>query len=576
LEIGEYLEQPLHQFARGDSAQSTVAPALKDTMRGCDSCHNTTSTHGWLPYKDRHMEALSCESCHIPKLFSSANMVQDWTVIHLDGSAHSECRGVKGDGETVGSLLSGYEPVLLPEQETDGDSSLAPYNMITSWFWVYGESPRPVRLEDLKAAYLSGNDYHPGVIMRFDRNADGELDDSELAIDSPEKEQFIKDRLTRLGLNNPRILGEIQPYSVNHDIATGEWALKDCQACHGEDSRVTSAFELSPYVPGGVSPEFVRDSNVAFSGEFYTNPDGALYYQPRTDTEKLYLLGHDSVASVDLAGALIFSGVLLGILAHSGLRVIVSLRKPGDKPQTEQVYIYSAYERLWHWLQTSVIVLLLFTGLIIHKPDTFGLFSFRGAVLVHNILAAILVINAFLSLFYHLASGEIRQFLPRPHGFIEQAVAQALFYLRGIFRGEAHPFEKTAQKKLNPLQQATYFGILNVLLPLQIITGALMWGAQRWPDLADRLGGLPFLAPFHTLVAWLFAAFIVMHVYLTTTGPAPLVGIKAMMMGWDEIEKRPAEAAFAQAVKTSELLVTAAGPPATGMPATGVPKEVSK
>ena len=50
------------------------------------------------------------------------------------------------------------------------------------------------------------------------------------------------------------------------------------------------------------------------------------------------------------------------------------------------------------------------------------------------------------------------------------------------------------------------------------------------------LGGLPFLAPFHTLIAWLFASFIVMHVYLTTTGHTPLAGIKAMMMGWDEVE----------------------------------------
>ena len=63
-----------------------------------------------------------------------------------------------------------------------------------------------------------------------------------------------------------------------------------------------------------------------------------------------------------------------------------------------------------------------------------------------------------------------------------------------------------------------------------------MWGAQRWPAIATRLGGLPFLAPAHTLIAWLFATFIVMHVYLTTTSHTPLAGIRAMMMGWDEVE----------------------------------------
>ena len=41
---------------------------------------------------------------------------------------------------------------------------------------------------------------------------------------------------------------------------------------------------------------------------------------------------------------------------------------------------------------------------------------------VHNILAVILVINALLSLFYHLASGEIKQFIPRPYGFFDDAI----------------------------------------------------------------------------------------------------------------------------------------------------------
>ena len=90
---------------------------------------------------------------------------------------------------------------------------------------------------------------------------------------------------------------------------------------------------------------------------------------------------------------------------------------------------------------------------------------------------------------------------------------------------------------MNPLQQATYLMILNVLLPLQIVTGALMWGAQTWPDVAEQLGGLGFLAPIHTLGAWVFASFIVAHVYLTTTaGHTPAAGVRAMITGWDEVE----------------------------------------
>jgi len=89
---------------------------------------------------------------------------------------------------------------------------------------------------------------------------------------------------------------------------------------------------------------------------------------------------------------------------------------------------------------------------------------------------------------------------------------------------------------MNPIQKATYFGILNVLLPLQILTGALMWGVQRWPQIANTLGGLPFLAPFHSLVAWTFGTFIIVHVYMTTTGATPLEAMRAMVTGYEEVE----------------------------------------
>ena len=483
------------------------------------------------------MQSLSCESCHIPKLYSSANMQNDWTVLTLDGASAKVCRGAEGGDVTqIGTLLTGYKPVLLSRQNVDGNSTLTPHNMITTWYWTYGEPARPVPYNDLKAAYFENGDYHPGILLRFDANQDGVIDENELVIDTPEKEQFVKERLEYLGLGNPRIVGEVQPYSINHDIAEGEWVLRDCNSCHSKDSRITQAFQLASYAPGGVLPEFVPDSNVTYNGSMYLTEEGALYYQPNTDAENIYVFGHDNIGWVDILGSVMFLGVLLGVVGHGSLRFYASLRNKPDSMKMKKVYMYSVYERLWHWLQTLSIVLLLFTGLIIHKPDLFGIFSFNGMVVMHNVLATILALNAIFALFYHLASGEIRQFLPEPRGFFGQSIQQAKFYLRGIFKGDPHPFEKTADRKMNPLQQVTYVAILNVLLPLQGITGILMWGAQRWPEIANKLGGLPFLAPFHTLVAWTFASFIVMHVYLTTTGHTPLAGIRAMMMGWEDLE----------------------------------------
>jgi thiosulfate reductase cytochrome b subunit len=570
LEIGEYLQKPDHNFARGQSAQYTIAPELKGTMRRCESCHNAKDTHTWLPYADRHLDELACESCHIPKLYAPAVQSYDWTVLQADGQAVRLCRGVEGNSATLNDLVTGFSPVLMPRENIDGNITLAPYNLVTAWYWVYDSSSgaRPVRLADLQAAFFEGGSYAPEILRALDTDGNGSLSSSELSLDTAEKKSVVAGRLSALGLQNPHIEAEVQPYSVNHNVAGAEWAIKDCQACHSDDSRITQPIILASSIPGGVQPEFVKDANTATSGRLYTE-NGALYYRPATRNQKLYIFGHDRVPWVDWLGALFFVGVLGAVAVHGGLRFYSALKAPRSAHELKKVYMYTVYERFWHWLQTFVIVLLLFTGLIIHRPDMFSIFSFPYVVLIHNILAALLVINAALSLFYHLVSGEIRQYIPQPYGFFNDAIIQVKFYLRGIFKGEEHPFEKVPQKKLNPLQQITYFGILNVLLPLQIITGALMWGVQQWPQIAGWFGGLPFLAPFHSLVAWTFAAFIVGHVYLTTTGHKPLTSIQAMMNGWEDVEVHEARSAEAGTVAEEQLTVEE-------MPAAEAPQEEIK
>ena len=506
-------------------------------------CHNAADTHDWLPYTDRHLAALDCEACHIPELYAPARQVNDWTVVQTNGSAQTECRGITpGHSEIEPPLLAGYQPVLLPHETTDGSTALAPFNLITSWYWVYGDPARPVPQRDLDAIWLDGDTYYPDILSVFDANGDGQLDKAELVIDSTAKESLIAGRLADRGFDNPRITGEVLPYSINHDVARGEWAIKDCDSCHTDNSRINQPILLASYIPNGVLPALANDPSLT-GGKLTVNDRGELYFQPDNSAPSgdLYVFGHDSVRWIDLLGALFFVGTLGGVGTHSTLRYLSARHNVAHDPEKKRVYMYSVYERQWHWLQTAAILLLIFTGLIIHKPDIFGAFSFRYIVQVHNVLAAILVINAALAAFYHFASGEIRHFVPRPHGFFDAAFAQARYYLYGIFHSEPHPFEKGEGAKMNPLQQMTYLGILNVLLPAQIVTGLLMWGAQTWPDVADQLGGLGVLAPVHTLVAWLFASFIVAHVYLTTTEGTPLTGVRSMIDGWSEIETHSTE-----------------------------------
>jgi len=530
MDFQDYLSRPLHQFANGGTDYQATFPEFERSIRDCTTCHDAQSTHTWLAYPERHMQALTCETCHIPDVFAPALESVDWTVIHPDGTANLSYRGL--DNTNNLSLFTGYQPIILP----DPNLQLAPYNLITAWYWVYGDPAQPVAKADLLAIYTSGDTYADDIIERFDTNGDGDLNNDELTLTDLDSIAWIQSKLEALGLDNPRIVGEVSAYALHHNVTHGEWATNSCESCHNPDSLMNAPMILDSNPPADLQPSFIDTTII---GEITINDAGQMTFTSTDETPptELYVLGHDRVEWVDTVGILIFVATSLGVVGHGAICVVTSRRRATPtEPELREVYMYTIYERQWHWLQSAVIFGLIFTGMVIHKPDMFSAFSFNAVVFFHNAFALILVINAGLAAFYHLVSGEIRQFLPEPRGFFGKMFAQVKYYAWGIFRGQPHPFEKTPDSKLNPIQQLTYFGLLNVLLPLQVITGTLMWVAQHIPDFMATIGGLSLLGPIHTMVSWLMATFIVVHVYMTTTGHTPLANIKAMVVGWDEVE----------------------------------------
>ncbi|NPA91483.1 MAG: hypothetical protein GXO55_08555, partial [Chloroflexi bacterium] len=243
LDLGEYLKTPVHDFARGETAQHPIDPETKGTMRRCEDCHDAKRIHtGVLPYANRHLSVVACETCHIPKLYAPAIEAYDWTVLLPDRGPRKVYRGLDGPAPmpgddvppTVRNLVTGYEPVTLlrhnrtgmPELTTgnwfkiligatdrsqrhtgkSGGEWVAPYNLITTWFWVYDDAngnTRPVRLVDLEKAWFDGDTYAAEVVALFDADKDGTLSPEELVLDSDAKRDLIAQRLTALGLHNP-------------------------------------------------------------------------------------------------------------------------------------------------------------------------------------------------------------------------------------------------------------------------------------------------------------------------------------------------------------------------------------
>jgi len=348
---------------------------------------------------------------------------------------------------------------------------------------------------------------------------------------------LIAKHLADLGLSNPRIVGKTEPFAIHHSVAQSNFAVQDCRACHSENSRIGKPMALASAAPAGVDVSF--DSEGLTGGGQIVAEGNVLTFQPDNDMNT-YVAGYDRARWVDILGVLMLIGVVLGVAFHGGLRVYFGRK---FHPRHHHVgsrwaYLYTGAERFWHWLQMVSIVGLLLTGLVIHNPDKFGNFAFQGMVFVHTVLGWIFGINFLFALYYHLTTGYIKQYLPRPRGLRDRILLQIKFYGQGIFRGEPHPFKKTFSDKLNPMQRMAYFILLFVMLPLQMITGGWLWVVRVWPQAATWLGDMTMtrVATLHTLVAWMIGVFVVIHVYLTTTGHTFWSYISAMITGWEEVE----------------------------------------
>ncbi len=532
LSPGEYLKKPSHILHE----------------QNCESCHDPTAAHkDWLPYLDLHMSKVACETCHVPQLHAPAAETFDKTVVLPNGTTPTVYRGVRSAGAaapgadahepfTVSHQVTGFLPVLLKNAE----GKKAPYNLVTTFEWVYKKDGKDVvvSMADLKKAWMPDGKYAPDIVQAFDANGDGTLTADELALNTPDKVALIAKHLGALGLDSPHIVGVVKPYAIHHDVVQSDAALKDCSACHGADSRIGRPMRLAITAPPGVQPVFAATKEVKDEGRVVAQ-GGALYYEPEEDPD-LYLARRNHIRWIDLLGAVAFLATLVGVTLHGTLRLYYGKKfaPQAAESATKTEYLYTFPERFWHWLQMITVVLLLIIGLIIHEPQWLGAFSFRYLVLLHTILGWILIGNFVFALYYFLASDYFKQFVPRPEGFFTQLMMQARFYTWGIFRGEPHPFKKTFWDKLNPLQRLTYFALIVVLLPVQMVTGVWIWAVRVWPGAATLFGKatMVWVVGAHTLDAWLIASFVAGHVYLITTGPRPLAYLEAMITGWEEVE----------------------------------------
>lgn len=195
----------------------------------------------------------------------------------------------------------------------------------------------------------------------------------------------------------------------------------------------------------------------------------------------------------------------------------------------KKVYLYKKFERFWHWGQTLLVLALIFTGFEIHGTTNY--IGFEQAVFIHDIAAWAFLVLIVFAIFWHLTTNEFKQYVPT----LQNLKAQVNYYLVGIFANAPHPTKKRTLSKLNPLQRLTYFALKIVLIPIMVVSG-LLFMYFNYPDIPVEMANLEIIALIHTLGAYLVLTFLIIHLYLITTGHTLSSNLKAMITGWDIVD----------------------------------------
>ena len=93
---------------------------------------------------------------------------------------------------------------------------------------------------------------------------------------------------------------------------------------------------------------------------------------------------------------------------------------------SEQIYIFKIFERIWHWGQAGLIIFLMITGFEVH--GLYSNFGFEKAVNLHTIGAWSLIGLWCFAIFWHLTTGEWKQYIPST----KNVMAMANYYLTPV------------------------------------------------------------------------------------------------------------------------------------------------
>ncbi len=292
----------------------------------------------------------------------------------------------------------------------------------------------------------------------------------------------------------------------DHLILPKERAVRACDACHDTDAPI-----IRKYLGLDQKESWV------------TNP--ILF-------EMAYLPGTTRNRLADTVILALFGLTIAGALGHGLIRMKAGSGRAPAPYQVVTTDLYPLGLRLWHWANAVLFIVLAFTGLRMHFGGRWGMgMDFESAFNLHNLVGVALLLLAVSYFVMNFATRNAGQYFGPPQDGVHGVVAQAKYYLVGIFKSEPHPYHSTKDQKFNPLQKVTYFGVMYVLFPILIASGIVLLFPKSLPETVLDRPGVWWFATAHYLSACGLILFLLGHLYLATTGDKPSYLVSAMLTG---------------------------------------------
>jgi thiosulfate reductase cytochrome b subunit len=200
----------------------------------------------------------------------------------------------------------------------------------------------------------------------------------------------------------------------------------------------------------------------------------------------------------------------------------------------KRIYLHPLALRIWHWANALMVILLLITGIELRLPGVAALPVNSPVLLVHRYTGWSMLISSLFWVVYSLMSGNLSRHYVIRRGDLKGIFRQAKFYLFSIFRGEENPFRTSPDERFNPLQKLAYGAVMCVFTPIIVVTGLFFSDILFFRKYILLLNAMKVLDAIHVIVAYMFALYLIVHIYMATLGRKAFSHIKAMVVGYEE------------------------------------------